>query len=64
MASEQERLSLLRNIQEAHKGDIKTYVYGHLNHNKLYKFEEKSGHETWPTSTGAPVRYVLKKLLH
>ena len=58
MASQPGRLSLLRNIENAHKRDIKTYVSGHLNHNKLYKFEEKSGHGTWPTSTGAPVRYV------
>ena len=58
MISQQGRLSLLRNLQEAHKKDIKTYVSGHLNQNKLHKFEEKNGHEAWGTSLGAAVRYV------
>lgn len=57
MSSQQCRLSLLRNIEAVHKEDIKTYVSGHLNQNKLYKFE-KAGHETWSTSLGAPVRLV------
>lgn len=56
MTSQPGRLSLLRNIQDAHKKDIKTYVSGHLNLNKLNKFQEKSSRETWPTSLGAPVR--------
>ena len=58
MTSQPERLSLLRNTQDAHKKDIKAYVSGHLNHNNLHKCQEKSSHETWPTSLAAPVRYV------
>jgi hypothetical protein len=56
MISQPGRLSLLRNIEDAHKKDIKSYVSGHLNQNNLYKFQEKSSHDTWPTSLAAPVR--------
>lgn len=58
MSFERRRLSLLQNIQDAHKEDIKSYVSGHLNQSKLHKFKDDC-HETWPSSKEAPVRYRM-----
>lgn len=55
MSFERSRLTLLQDIQDVHKKDIKSYVSGHLNQSKLNKFEN-TRHETWATSKEAPVR--------
>ncbi|XP_046859542.1 uncharacterized protein LOC124452928 [Xenia sp. Carnegie-2017] len=55
MSSQPRRLSIIRNLENAHKKDIEAYVSGHLNQNNLLKLEE-SCHKTWLTSLGPTPR--------
>lgn len=57
MSSQPRRLSIIRNLENAHKKDIEAYVSGHLNQNNLLKLEE-SCHKTWLTSLGPTPRYL------
>ena len=65
MNIEQSRLNLLRSVQDVLKQDIKTYVSGHLNQNKLKlpEAEGRVGQDRWASSSQPQIRYVTFKIM-